>query len=402
MANTYVFQSWSVFRGAVDVTNEYVANGSLADQYLPTTTLTVSEAIALRANYALQTTYLLTLTPSAGGSISSPKQIYNPGETATVTAAPNTAGGYTLTGWKVDGISYDGVSLQITLPMDSDHTVEAVFTFTQITYNLVLAPPSVGGSISSPKTVYNAGETATITAATNTGYQLTGWLRDGSPYTAGGTSLQISFVMNTSHSVEAVFAYITETFTLTLIQSVGGNIASALNKTVFNAGETATITATADPNYALTNWYVDGVIPAAPKDKANPLQWVMDKDYYVQAKFDLGGDFGTLTVYLTDFPANTVVNLYVDGSTAQVTTNQVGYATTTFENLPVGAYTLTATWTGGTKTAAVNLTSSGATVTIMPVLESGFPIYVIIGGGVAAVVIYFVARRRKGGGRKKR
>lgn len=71
-------------------------------------------------------TWTLTLVQSTGGTISSTKTVYNNGETATVNVV--LTAGYTLTGWLMDNLAYDATSNPLSFAMNSNHTVQAIFT----------------------------------------------------------------------------------------------------------------------------------------------------------------------------------------------------------------------------------------------------------------------------------
>lgn len=71
--------------------------------------------------------YALTLQPSSGGSVRpSTYGPYRPGTTLTLTARPDS--GYRVAWWEADGVRYDLTANQVTITMNSAHTVKAVFT----------------------------------------------------------------------------------------------------------------------------------------------------------------------------------------------------------------------------------------------------------------------------------
>ena len=112
----------------------YLLSGWLVDgvAYNGTTlsiNLTMNSNHTVQAVFALQSvTCILTLAQSTGGTISSGATVYNSGTTATVTATPNA--GYILTGWLMDGVSYDGTTNPLSFVMNNNHTIQAVFSLT--------------------------------------------------------------------------------------------------------------------------------------------------------------------------------------------------------------------------------------------------------------------------------
>lgn len=74
----------------------------------------------------------------------------------------------------------------------------------------------------------------------------------------------------------------TVTHMLTLTQTSGGTISA--NGTVFANGATATVTANVTSGYTLTGWLRNGV---AYDGSTNPLSFIMDADYTIQAVFTI-------------------------------------------------------------------------------------------------------------------
>ncbi|MFD5516137.1 reprolysin-like metallopeptidase [Streptomyces sp. NPDC127066] len=68
----------------------------------------------------------MTSTPPAGGSLT-PSEYgpYDPGTQVTVTA--ETSSGFRLTGWEVDGVLQTDTTLNYTITMNANHTINAVF-----------------------------------------------------------------------------------------------------------------------------------------------------------------------------------------------------------------------------------------------------------------------------------
>jgi len=88
----------------------------------------------------------------------------------------------------------------------------------------------------------------------------------------------------------------TGTWTLTLVQSTGGTISSP--KTIYNNGEIATITATANPDTKFDHWLIDGTRPAPPTDITNPASAPMYANHTLEAVFVTGGGGTPLFVYV--------------------------------------------------------------------------------------------------------
>jgi parallel beta-helix repeat protein len=136
------------------------------------------------------TTYALTLTAGAGGSVSG-GGVYNSGTTRTITATPNT--GYTFSSWT--GSTDCSGAASHTILMNEAKTCAASFTpiaSSVTTYTLSLTA-GAGGSVSGGG-VYNSGTTRTITATPNTGYTFSSWT--GSTGCSGAASHDVTVNVN--------------------------------------------------------------------------------------------------------------------------------------------------------------------------------------------------------------
>ena len=247
-------------------------------------------------------TYTLTVNvnPSGGGTVSiSPNKVsYNPGETVTLTAVPNS--GYTFTGWSG---SVTGTQNPVTIVMDSNKTVTANFQQIQAgNYTLtVTVSPQGGGTVTvNPnKTSYSQGEQVTLTATAASGYTFVGW--SGS---ITGTQNPVTITMDSNKTVTANFMLqgsSTQTFTLTILINPqgGGTVTKNPNKTSYNAGETVILTATAAAGYTFVGWSGDAV------GTQNPTTIVMNSNKTVTANFQRSQTGGTTTtdkLILSDNP----------------------------------------------------------------------------------------------------
>jgi hypothetical protein len=155
---------------------------------------------AAPAGYSLE----VTAEPPGTGSvtISPSKSIYSAGEKVTLTAKP--ASGYEFDYW--GGYpSYAGqgsTSPTITITMDQDLFVVAVFkekALPQYTLSTSVSP-SGAGSISPSSGSYESGTAVTLNAIANSGYKFDHWGGD-----ASGSSPTITITMNKNKSVVAYF-----------------------------------------------------------------------------------------------------------------------------------------------------------------------------------------------------
>ena len=185
--------------------------------------------------------------PAEGGTVTG-AGTYTPGETCTLTATANE--GYAFVNW-----TRNGVVVSVEAEYSFTVTEEASFTanFTLNSYAITaMATPSEGGTVTGSGTYYHF-ESATLTAIANEGYHFVNWTKDGEVVSSVQTySFEVTeaadFVANFAVNAYNVFAMANP--------SVGGTVSGA---GAYEFGETATLTATPNANYAFVNWTENGV-----------------------------------------------------------------------------------------------------------------------------------------------
>jgi len=208
---------------------------------------TVTANTTLTANFSLNTHNItLNASSSAGGSVTGAGN-YEHGQTATITASPNT--GYTFTNWTENG---NVVSSQASysFTVTSNRTLTANFSLNA--HNIALnASPSAGGSVTGAGN-YDHGQTATISASSNTGYTFTNWTENGNVVSSQAS---YSFTVTVNRTLTANFSLNAHNVTLNASPSAGGSVTGAGN---YDHGQTATITASPNTGYTFTNWTENG------------------------------------------------------------------------------------------------------------------------------------------------
>lgn len=118
----------------------------------------------------------LQASPVEGGSPSANTTSVTPGTSTTITANPNN--GYRFVRWESvsgDGVITDPNSESTTFTMgNSDATVRAIYEQLPRTLTLEASPPE-GGSPTSGVNILTQGQTTTLSANTNSGYQFGHW-----------------------------------------------------------------------------------------------------------------------------------------------------------------------------------------------------------------------------------
>ena len=231
----YIFANWTENGFVVSSDAEY--------------SFTVTSDRTLVANFGA-TTYTVTASanPTQGGTIDGAGD-YVPGQTVYLIATANE--GYTFVNWTENGsVVYTNPSYQFTAI--SDRTLVANFEIN--TYTIIAsANPFAGGTIEGDGN-YTYGQTATLTATANTGYEFVNWTEDNEIVS---TDTEYSFTVTSNRRLVANFSIGTYTITASANPAEGGTVEGADEYTY---GQTATLRATANENYNFTNWTEDNEV----------------------------------------------------------------------------------------------------------------------------------------------
>ncbi|WP_299628382.1 InlB B-repeat-containing protein, partial [uncultured Tenacibaculum sp.] len=195
---------------------------------------------------------------------------YDFGTDVVLTATPNA--GYQFDGWSGDA---SGTTNPLTITMDADKTVTAVFSKIQHT----LTTNATNGTISrNPNTpiagTYDFGTDVVLTATPNAGYQFDGWSGD-----ASGTTNPLTITMDADKTVTAIFSKIQHTLTT---NATNGTISRNPNTPIagtYDFGTDVVLTATPNAGYQFDGWSGDA------SGTTNPLTITMDADKTVTAVF---------------------------------------------------------------------------------------------------------------------
>ena len=166
----YLFSGW--YKGSTKVSS----NKSY--------TFTVTENVTLTAKFSkLSMSYTVTATayPAEGGSVSGGGS-YSAGETATVTATPNS--GWHFSGWYTDSAKVSS-NKSYSFPVTGSVTLIAKFEKDSYTIT-VSADPAEGGTVTGSGS-YSKGTLVTLNAIPNSGWHFVGWY-NGSIQTSSSAS----------------------------------------------------------------------------------------------------------------------------------------------------------------------------------------------------------------------
>ena len=208
---------------------------------------TVTEAAAFVAHFSPNSyDIVVSASPLDGGTVSGGGS-YEFGTTATVTATANT--GYNFVNWTENGTQVSA-NASYSFTVSGDRTLVANFS-TQSYVITASADPEAGGVITGSGG-YDYGETCTLTATANTGYNFTRWTMNGSQVS---TNLTYSFTVTQSATYVAHFSPNSYNIIVSANPSDGGTVSGDGS---YEYGTTATVTASANTGYDFVNWTENG------------------------------------------------------------------------------------------------------------------------------------------------
>ncbi len=195
-----------------------------------------------------QYTINVSANPNIGGSVTG-GGTYNQGQSCTVTASPNA--GYTFTNWTENG-NVVSTNRSYTFTVTANRTLVANFQAQPQNYTVtVSANPTNGGNVTGGGT-YQQGQSCTVTATANTGYNFTNWTENGNVVS---TQANYTFTVNSNRTLMANFTPQQYTITATADPVNGGNVTGG---GTFNYGNSCTLSATPAPGYTFINWTKNG------------------------------------------------------------------------------------------------------------------------------------------------
>ena len=219
------------------------SDGSTSNPY----SFVVTKDVKLTANFQKKAVVVETFTVSvaADSTLGSAfgDGIYSRGDTATITAIAND--GCEFIGWS-DGSTSNPYSFvvteSVTLTANFQKKAVVVETFTVS----VAADSTLGSAFGDG--IYSRGDTATITAIANDGFEFIGW-------SDGSTANPYSFVVTKDVKLTANFqkkAVVVETFTVSV--AADSTFGSVRGAGTYKLGDTATIVALENDGYEFTGW----------------------------------------------------------------------------------------------------------------------------------------------------
>ena len=246
----YQFGNWTIKEGTDCPT--------LQDPSNPKLTFTVEGNCSLEAIFAKapRTITIEENDPVTGiknGEITiTPSLTVNHGEDVEVTATANQH--YEFKGWSGTCGDLNNDESIITITLVSDCTIGAMFE--KVSYT-VTATSTDGGIVVRDGQPVNEelsiiyGQTVTLTATPEKGYQFSGWTSENCPALEDATVVEAEFMVEDNCSLEAVFTK--DSRMITILENKNGEISiTPSENTVY--GDQVEVTATANKHYAFKGW----------------------------------------------------------------------------------------------------------------------------------------------------
>ncbi len=187
--------------------------------------------------------YTITTEKTENGTVSTDKSGATFGEVVTVTATPSA--GYALSKIKVNGTKISG---NMFIMPKADVVVSAEFVADYTDYTITVGACE-NGSVSLDKNTANNGETVTVTATPDAGYELSKILVNGKEISGNTFTTPAGDVTVTATFVKKVYS-------ITIEPSEQGSVATDRSGATF--GEVVTVTVTPNAGYALSKIKVNG------------------------------------------------------------------------------------------------------------------------------------------------
>jgi len=171
----------------------------------------------------------------------------------------------------------------------------------------VTASNTSGGTVSGGGSIYS-GNTATVTAVTNTGYTFAGWSENG---TIIATTPSYSFVVSVDRTLTAMFTINQYVLSITVSPTSGGTVSGAGS---YDFGSSVTAAATPASGYEFLNW----------TDGANILSTSASYTFNLNSSINLTANFRLLPVLKV---SSDYVSVGSTAGTATITVSNSGGGT---------------------------------------------------------------------------
>jgi hypothetical protein len=267
--------------------------GKVADVNAASTTINTMQGNYLITAYFERTDsaqYMLTISSTAGGSVTTPGEgtfTYDAGTVVNLVAAA--ADGYRFINWSGDVASIANINLALTtVRIDDDCVIRANFEqVSPVTYSLIVSSTS-GGSVTTPGqgvSVHGAGAVVDLVASAASSYRFIGWTGDVGTV-ADADSASTTIIMQGNYSVIANFEPIPPvTYNLALSSTAGGSVTSpGEGLSSYAPGTVVNLMASAADGYRFAGWTGDVVTVTNPASASTTVTLL--SNYSIVASFE--------------------------------------------------------------------------------------------------------------------
>ena len=212
-------------------------------------TFIVTDNRTLVAHFQPQSyTITASANPTDGGTVSG-GGTYNHGESCTLTATPNS--GYVFVNWTKNGTQ---VSTNESYTFTVTESASFVAHFQAQSYTITVSADPTEGGITFGGGTYTYGQSCSIQASSNSGYNFMNWTENG---TQVSTNANYSFTVTGNRNLVANFEAQPQQYTISVSvnPSNGGNVSGG---GIYNQGQSCTVHATANSGYTFINWTENG------------------------------------------------------------------------------------------------------------------------------------------------
>ena len=188
----------------------------------------------------------LSVNPMFAGTVTG-GGIYQQGQSCTITATPNN--GYAFTNWTENG-NVVSTNASYTFIVTGNRTLVANFSAISFTIT-ASANPAAGGTVTGGGT-YNQGQSCTLTATPNTGYNFVNWTKNGTQ-----VSTNPSYTFTVTESAAYVAHFQLQSFTIS-VEVNPANAGTVAGGGTYTYGQNCTVSATPTQHYVFVNWTENG------------------------------------------------------------------------------------------------------------------------------------------------
>ena len=238
-------------------------------------TFTATADRTLVANFTAVPTYTVatSATPTAGGTTTG-DGTYSSGSSATVVATATPT--YDFTKWTVGGTQVS-TSPSYTFTVTVNKTLVANFIIAGQQKTITTSANPVAGGTTTGGGSYVTGDSATVVATANPGYQFSKW-QEGGSNVSGAPPASYTFTVSGNRTLVAKFNQVFS-ITASALPAVGGS--TEMDSLIYKTGDTAQARAFPASGYTFANWTENGIVV----NTANPYSFPANGNRVLVANF---------------------------------------------------------------------------------------------------------------------